>query len=176
MIEPAGLWAVVERTYQLPGGDRDQNAEPEYLVKGPGDWVGGPYWYSIGSEHGWGWDQVTSWPGELRLVRDGVQDTAPDAEPVLTAAEEEVGRQIADEREGRAERRRRPGRAAALREKMNAHEPVLMDHPRAAEGFPAGQVCRTCGTQWPCVAEVDARDTSGNHWIDSGSGSGAERG
>lgn len=55
----------------------------------------------------------------------------------------------------------------------NTHEPVMMDHPRATEGFPAGQICRTCGTQWPCAVEVEARDTEGHvTWADTGSGTG----
>lgn len=63
--EPAGLWAVVERT------DSD-GVISEYLIKGPGQF-GGPYWYSLDGEDGWGWDQIMRWPGTTRLVRAGVE-------------------------------------------------------------------------------------------------------
>lgn len=62
--EPDGLWAVVERT--------DDDGASEYLVKGPGAF-GGPYWYSLDGEDGWGWDQIMRWPGSTRLVRAGVE-------------------------------------------------------------------------------------------------------
>jgi hypothetical protein len=65
MAEPESLWAVVEYT---PPEHPD---EPQYLVKGPGDY-GSPYWYSLDGEDGWGWGQVMSWPGTVRLVRPGV--------------------------------------------------------------------------------------------------------
>lgn len=65
--EPAGLWAVVE--WMEPGHDRT----PEFLVKGPSSQpVGGPLWYPLGGDYGWSWGQVTSWPGTVRLVRQGV--------------------------------------------------------------------------------------------------------
>lgn len=64
--EPSGLWAVVEHT---PAGHPD---EPCYLVKAPYP-LGGPLWWSIGGEDGWGWDQVTGWPGTLRWVRGGLE-------------------------------------------------------------------------------------------------------
>jgi hypothetical protein len=103
--------------------------------------------------------------------------------PGLTEAEEEIGRQIADEFQVSPT----PGTDAQARllAEQTSHEPVLVDHPRAAEGFPGGQVCSTCGTQWPCAAEVEKRDTEGHvtwadtgaiGWYDTGSGSGAERG
>lgn len=67
MSEPQGLWAVI--SWQEDG------KEIVYLVKAPG-FYGEPYWYALGSEDGWGWDQVTGWPGTVALVREGVQSVA----------------------------------------------------------------------------------------------------
>jgi hypothetical protein len=64
MAEPSGLWAVVEYT------PAEHPNEPRPLLKAPG--FGGLYWFSVGGEDGWGWDQVLSWPGTVRLVRDGI--------------------------------------------------------------------------------------------------------
>ena len=66
MPEPPGLWAIVE--WISP----EHPDWPQHLVKGPGAF-GGPYWYPLGSEDGWGWDQVLSWPGTVRLVREGIE-------------------------------------------------------------------------------------------------------
>lgn len=64
--EPPGLWAIVAYTPQ--GEER-----PDYLVKAPG-FYDKAYWYPLGTEDGWGWDQVTRWPGTVNVVRDGVPD------------------------------------------------------------------------------------------------------
>ena len=66
MPEPSGLWAVVERI------SPEQPDWPQHLVKGPCE-HGGPYWWEIGTENGWSWDQVLTWPGTLRLVREGIE-------------------------------------------------------------------------------------------------------
>ncbi|HET6291731.1 MAG TPA: hypothetical protein VFG33_00100 [Kribbella sp.] len=69
MPEPAGLWAVVEHVSPEYPDDRN------YLVKGPGGFDDGTaYWFSLGGEDGWGWEQVLRWPGTVRLVREGVTD------------------------------------------------------------------------------------------------------
>lgn len=65
MAEPTGMWAVIE--HRAPGAD-----SVSYFVKGLGYSGFGPYWYLLGGEDGWGWDQVTSWPGTVRLMRDGL--------------------------------------------------------------------------------------------------------
>lgn len=64
--EPAGLWAVVKHL------SPEYPDEPYYLVKGPGCF-GGPYWYRLGGEDGWSWDQVSSWQGRIFLVRGGIE-------------------------------------------------------------------------------------------------------
>lgn len=64
MVEPSGLWAVVEYV---------EADTLTHLVKAPGGFVAGTaYWFAIGTEDGWSWDQVMRWPGTVRVVRDGV--------------------------------------------------------------------------------------------------------
>ena len=66
MAEPEGLWAVVEQKHATGFS---------YLVKAPGGY--GVWWYPIGSEDGWSWEQVVGWGHELRLVRSGIREEPP---------------------------------------------------------------------------------------------------
>ena len=63
--EPQGLYAVVS-VHQAPAHHLAAPAEPTVYVSD------GTYWYVLGSEHGWSWEQVVRWAVQVEVVREGI--------------------------------------------------------------------------------------------------------
>ena len=62
--EPVGLYAVV-RVWSPSGST--------VYVSGPlVDWDDGTYWFVLGSEDGWSWDQVMRYAVRVEVVREGI--------------------------------------------------------------------------------------------------------
>ena len=71
-IEPAGMYAVV-RVWSAPGHHVAAPAEHVTYVKGPSGWGdGSTYWYVLGCEDGWSWEQVMRYAVRVEIVREGV--------------------------------------------------------------------------------------------------------
>ena len=63
--EPAGMYAVV-RVWSAPAHHLAAPAEPTVYVSD------GTYWYVLGSEDGWSWDQVCRHAVRVEVVREGI--------------------------------------------------------------------------------------------------------
>ena len=63
--EPAGMYAVV-RVWSAPARHLAALAEPTAYVSE------GTYWYVLGCEDGWSWDQVMRYAVRVEVVREGI--------------------------------------------------------------------------------------------------------
>ena len=66
------MYAVV-RVWRAPGHHVAAPAYETVYVKGPSGWDDGlAYWYVLGCEEGWSWEQVTRHAVQVEVVRDGI--------------------------------------------------------------------------------------------------------
>lgn len=71
--EPAGLYAVV-RAWWAPAHHLAAPAEQITYIKGPSGWDDGTtYWYVLGSEAGYSWEQVCQIAVRVEVVREGME-------------------------------------------------------------------------------------------------------
>lgn len=76
LTEPSGLFAIVSGVSKWI--DEPDETYRVYYVKAPTYIVDElhVYWFMLGSEHGWSWEQITNQNADVRVDRAGIEKAA----------------------------------------------------------------------------------------------------